>query len=365
MNPQTVFCPNQDCPARGQTDQDNIRIHSRKEKRYRCTLCKRTFSERASTPFYWCHTDEATIVCVLTLLSFGCPTMAIEAAFGFDRRTVRAWLKKAGTHGERLHQERVVQRRRLLQVQADELRIKIQNRILWMATAIEVQTRLFLGGFVSESRDRSLIDQLAVRIRACALEGPMLLVTDGLKTYINAFKRAFREKVRTGKVGRPAFRPWRGLVIGQVVKRYERRRVKGVEHRLIEGFNNLKKRLIGRSQTGHGVLNTAYIERLNATFRSHMSGLVRRTRSLWRKQEMVEAGMHLFGCIYNFCLPHASLRLADGTARTPAMAAGLTDQVWTIEGLLHYRVAPPRWQPPKRRGRPSRQMQQLIERWAA
>ena len=186
-----------------------------------------------------------------------------------------------------------------------------------------------------------------------------------MRPYINAFKRAFREKVRTGKVGRPAFRPWRGLVIGQVVKRYERRRVKGVEHRLIEGFNNLKKRLIGRSQTGHGVLNTAYIERLNATFRSHMSGLVRRTRSLWRKQEMVEAGMHLFGCIYNFCLPHASLRLADGTARTPAMAAGLTDQVWTIEGLLHYRVAPPRWQPPKRRGRPSRQMQQLIERWAA
>ena len=106
-------------------------------------------------------------------------------------------------------------------------------------------------------------------------------------------------------------------------------------------------------------INTAYIERLNATFRSRLAPLVRRGRAIARTEALLTAGMWLVGCAYNFCWSHDSLRLAApaGTGRrwqerTPAMAAGLTDHPWTIGELLHYRVPLPAWVPPKRRGRP-------------
>ena len=81
--------------------------------------------------------------------------------------------------------------------------------------------------------------------------------------------------------------------------------------------------------------------------------------------------MSLVGTVYNFCTYHASLRLAaqaTGTAatnRTPAMAAGITDHCWTVRELLAFHVPPPRWTPPKRRGRPSQTLKRLIERWGS
>jgi len=103
-----------------------------------------------------------------------------------------------------------------------------------------------------------------------------------------------------------------------------------------------------RSQSG-GVLNTAYIERLNATFRARLAGLVRRTRALVATLETLEAGMYLVGCVYNFCSWHQSLRVPlyvlgsrgeqrRWVGRTPAMAAGLTDHRWSVEGWLAYQV---------------------------
>lgn len=73
--------------------------------------------------------------------------------------------------------------------------------------------------------------------------------------------------------------------------------------------------------------------------------------------------MYLTGAVYNFCSTHASLSLRDGRRQTPAMAAGLTDLAWTVSELLHYRVPPHRWEPPRRRGRRSKALQALIDRW--
>ena len=73
--------------------------------------------------------------------------------------------------------------------------------------------------------------------------------------------------------------------------------------------------------------------------------------------------MYLVGVVYNFCTYHSSLKLRGGGERTPAMAAGLTDHRWSVQELLQYRVAPARWQPPNRRGRRSKRLQALIERW--
>ena len=49
MDPQTVWCPNLDCPARGQVGQGNIGVHSQKERRYRCRVCAKTFGARTGT----------------------------------------------------------------------------------------------------------------------------------------------------------------------------------------------------------------------------------------------------------------------------------------------------------------------------
>ena len=114
---------------------------------------------------------------------------------------------------------------------------------------------------------------------------------------------------------------------------------------------------------GDGVINTAYIERLNATFRERLAPLARRCRALARQIMTLYEGMFVVGTVYNFCTPHASLSQAQKT--TPAMAAGITDHCWTLHELLSFHVPLPRWAPPKRRGRPSRALQRLIERWCS
>ena len=84
---------------------------------------------------------------------------------------------------------------------------------------------------------------------------------------------------------------------------------------------------MAQSQGGQQ-LNTAFIERLNATFRARLAALGRRTRSLARLDETLLAGMYLIGCVYNFCTDHKSLRVPGiiggrrkWLPRTPAMAA--------------------------------------------
>jgi hypothetical protein len=280
-------------------------------------------------------------------------------AFGFDERTVAAWLIRAGRQSQAVHKHLVQTPRDLGQVQADEIRVKKQGGIVWMALAMMVSTRLWLAGEVSEHRDLPLIRRLIERVRACALRRAILFCTEGLHTYIRAVRETFRDAVRTGTRGRPRLRPWKRLLIAQVVKRYERRRVVEVERRIVQGSVAQVEHIRCRSQ-GAGVINTAYIERLGATFRERRSSLTRRGRALAWQTCTLRHGMYLIGTVYNFCAPHASLRLtktaADGAGvdRTPAMAAGITDHGWSVRELLSFHVPPPRWTPPKRRGRPSR-----------
>src|SRR5215210_3055696 len=107
MNPQSQFCHNPDCPARGQVGKGNIVIHSRKKSRYQCSMCKGTFTATKGTPFYRLHTAMDVVTLVLTLLVHGCPRQAIVAAFGVDERTVAQWHKRAGEHAHRVHEHLV------------------------------------------------------------------------------------------------------------------------------------------------------------------------------------------------------------------------------------------------------------------
>lgn len=370
MDPRHVFCPNQGCPARGQREGGNITIHSQRERRYRCGVCGKTFSERRGTAFYRLRTSQARVVLVVTLLAYGCPIQAIVKAFGLDERTVRAWHARAGAQCQEVHRHLVVQARDLGQVQGDELWVKQQGRRVWMALAVQVPTRLWLGGAISVARDGALIARLVGTIRACALCRPLLICVDGLSSYVSAIQGVFREPIPTGRRGRPRLRPWDDVCIGQVIKHDAGRHVLGVTRRIVQGSDALVAHLIRQTQ-GQGVLNTAYIERLNATFRARLAPLARRTRALARHTATLEAGMYLVGAVYNFCTDHESLRLPGiigghkWLPRTPAMAAGITTHRWSLNELLTYRVPPPRWTPPKMRGRPSEETQRLIHRWCS
>jgi hypothetical protein len=361
MDPTTAFCPNWHCHARGQIGQGNIGIHSRKEQRFICHECHKTFSATTGTVFYRLRTSAETVVIVVTLLAYGCPVQAIVAAFGLDERTVAEWWTRSGRQGQTVHEHLVEQPRDLGQVQADEIRVKKQGGIVWMALAMMVKTRLWLGGEVSEQRDLPLIRRLIERVRRCAARRPLLVCTDGLVSYIRAIRETFRDPVHTGQGGRPRLRPWRHVLIAQVVKRYERRRVVETDRRIVDGTPARVETLRRRSQ-GDGVINTAYIERLNATFRERLAPLTRRGRALARRTLTLQHGMYLIGTVYNFCTPHASLAPTSG-GTTPAMAAGITDHCWTTRELLAFPVPPPRWTPPTQRGRPSHALKCVIARW--
>jgi transposase-like protein len=364
MDPHEVFCLNPDCPARGQVGRGNVRVLSPQEQRYECSLCGKTWSVRKGTPFYRCRVAPSVIIQVLTLVAHGCPIPAIVAAFGFQARTVRRWVEAAGAHCEQIHQQEVVVPRDLGQVQADELRAKTQSGIFWLAMAIAVPTRLWLGGVVSAQRDGTLIRALATMVRGCALPRPLLVAMDGLAAYVTAFRHVLREPLRTGAPWRPRLILWEGIVLGQVIKKKEQGRLVEIVRRRAEGSEEALAQLLEATQGG-GVLNTAYIERLNGTIRHRLAVLARRTRGLARQPEWLRASLYLMGTVYNFCTEHASLTQADGTRRTPAIAAGITDHCWSMEELLWRRIPPPPWRPPKRRGKLSKAMQELVQRWAS
>ena len=372
MNPQAIFCPEIECPARGQVGAGNIRVHSHQEQRYSCEVCQTTFSASKGTIFYRLKTDAAVVMAVITLLAYGCPLQAIVAAYRFDERTVKEWWRRAGAHCQQVHEQTVGQSQLdLEQVQGDEIKVKTQGGTFWLAMAMMVSSRLWLGGVISAHRDKALIQALADQIRAVALCRPLLLAVDGLPSYVKAFQRAFRSKVpRFGQPGRCQLRAWPQIAIVQVVKARTGRQLT-IQRRIVQGCRHMIERLIITSQ-GQGQINTAFIERLNATFRQRLAPLARRTRALARQSETLQAGMYVVGCMYNFCTYHQSLRtllhLPKGRRhwlrRTPAIAAGLTDHCWTVQELFLYKVPPPPWTPPKCRGRPSKQTLRLIEQWS-
>jgi hypothetical protein len=358
MDPQQRFCHNERCWAYGRAGEGHIVIHSQKERRYRCKRCGRTFSATKGTALYRAHKPHELVATVATLLAYGCPPQAIVAAFGLDERTIYRWQLMSGRQCRRLH-EHLVQAGGVLlaQVQADELRVRVVGGVMWLASALSVTSRLWLGGVVQIRRDRGLIRVLLERVRTCGAFDTLLLCTDGLSSYPKQTLKVFSDPIRTGKRGRPRLLLPDGVMIAQAIKRYTRRRVSGVVRRIVRGTEGAVRVRLSSTQGSKGaVINTAYIERLQATFRSRLAPLARRTRAAARQRTTLEAGMWLVGTVYNFCRAHRTLRVRCSSSaeqrrwveRTPAQAAGLADHRWSLHELLAFSVPPTL---PKRRGR--------------
>jgi hypothetical protein len=130
--------------------------------------------------------------------------------------------------------------------------------------------------------------------------------------------------------------------------------------RTISHGNAEQAEILLKQSAGGSMLNTAFIERLNGTMRERLATLTRKCRHGARRLLPLEKGMYLVGCTYNFCWAHQELSKPThtGSACTPAMAAGLTDHIWSILEVLQYKVPPSPWIEPKRHGRPKMQTKQ-------
>jgi len=352
MTPSEQFCPNERCLARGKVGEGNIRIHDRTRERYRCRQCKCTFSARRGTMLEGLRKPTELIVIVVTLLAYGCPLQAIVHAYDLDERTVARWRDRAGSQCQHVHHALIEQGRLDLQhVQADEIRVKGRSMVAWMGLSMMVSTRLWLGGAVSRTRDTVLADRMMTQVRRCSQTACALLVcTDGWAAYPKSICRAFRDKVKaTAGRGRCCLRVWPQLCIATVIKRAEKKRVVEVTRKMTRGTWEQAEQLLKESGGG-STLNTAFIERWNGTMRERLACLTRKCRHAARRVEALETGMYLIGCTYNLCFAHHELGKAKhkGASCTPAMAAGVTDHLWSIQEVLTYKSAPAPWVQPKR-----------------
>jgi IS1 family transposase len=184
-----------------------------------------------------------------------------------------------------------------------------------------------------------------------------LFLTDGFKEYTTALLAHFGQwrqperRQATGPRPKPRWIPLPELLYAQVVKTVRRRRLVDVKHRIVFGTLGAVQQVLA----AHGwQINTAFVERLNLSIRQHVAAVGRRVTTLCKGEDGLHQQLALYHMYYNFCLPHASVRLpllqpepthGSGSAKrwqsqTPAMAAGLTDHVWTLREVLLFRVPP-------------------------
>jgi hypothetical protein len=139
---------------------------------------------------------------------------------------------------------------------------------------------------------------------------------------------------------------------------------------IVQDANPLIDQLQQTTQGG-GMINTAYIERLNAIFRQRLACLFWRTRHLARQIQTLQESMYVLGCVYNFCDFHKSLRLRLSVGRygfhwvqsTPALAAGLADHRWIFLELFTQKTPPRPWIKKQGRGRLPIQLRLRMRRY--
>jgi hypothetical protein len=184
-----------------------------------------------------------------------------------------------------------------------------------------------------------------------------LFLTDGFREYRTALLTHYGHWVQPprrqakGPTPKPRWMPLPQLLYAQVIKTTRRRRLVRVTHRVVFGTREAVEQVLAACGWQ---INTSFVERLNLTIRQHVAAVGRRVSTLCQGEDGVRQQLAVYHVYYNFCLPHASLRQplsqpeptkGSGSAKirrpyTPAMAAGLTDRVWTLREVLLYRVPP-------------------------
>jgi len=380
--PRTVdtsrhFCPHAGCRYRGWLGWGNLRANGHPSggpwRQFHCTACDGYFLETHGTIFHGKQAAVELLVRVLACLAEGLGIRATARVFEVAPHTVLQWLVEAAEqlrafsayflcnlHLEQLQLDEVYAVLRDCKAGAisDEEAIKrLERSPAWVWTAMDPTSKLLVVVEVG-SRTLAMAQRVVHQVtQVLARDCVPLFLTDGLKDYGTALLTHFghwthpARRQATGPRPKPRWMPLPELLYAQVVKSYRRRRIVDVQHHVVFGTRLAIEQVL----TACGwTINTAFVERLNLDIRQRVAAIGRRVNTLCQGEAGLRDQLALFQTYHNFVLPHASLRQAllipeatngKGSARlwrpcTPAMAAGLTDHVWTLREVLLFRVPP-------------------------
>jgi IS1 family transposase len=320
------------------------------------------------------------IVHVIGCLAEGLGIRGTARVFEADPNTVLGWLVQAADQ-LRAFSRYFLHDLHLTQVQLDELFAllsavkagqvseaeaiaRLERSPQWVWVAMDPESKLLLAIDVGDrtlAMAQRVVHQVA---QVLAPDCAPLFLTDGFREYLTALLTHYGQWVQpprrqsTGPMPKPRWMPLPQLLYAQVVKTVRRHRLVRVRHRVVCGTLEAVQQVLA---VCGWQINTAFIERVNLSIRQHVAAVGRRVSTLCKGEEGLRQQLGLYHMYYNFCLPHASLRQpllqpepthGTGSAkrwqpRTPAMAAGLTDHVWTLREVLLFRVPP--WPQPTER----------------
>jgi transposase-like protein/IS1 family transposase len=376
------FCPDPDCAYHGWCGRGNIRANGhpggQRWRQLQCVSCHGYFSEIHGTIFHGKRSSPERIVHVLACLAEGLGIRGTARVFEIDPNTVLQWLVEAAEqlkafstyflHDLHLNQVQLDELYAVLSavkvgtVSAAEAIEQLSRSPHWVWTAIDPETKLLLS---VQGGDRTLAMAQAVLHQIAQLLAPgcvPLFLSDGYAHYLTAIMTHFGHWVQsprrraTGPVPKPRWMPLAELLYAQVVKTMRRRRIVEVKHRIVFGTKAAVDQVLAACGWQ---INTAFVERLNLSLRQRVAAMGRRSATPCKSEDGLGQQLVLFQVYYNFVLPHTSLRQAlaepvpmngSGSGKvwrpcTPAMAAGLTDQVWSLREVLLFRVPP--WPQPQ------------------
>jgi len=360
------YCPYQDCRYYGWLGRGNISSNGHpnggRNRQLYCCVCQRYFAETKGTLFYGKRYRPRDIEQALTALAEGLGIRAVSRVFKVEPDTVLAWLLEAGTHMAAFS-DYLVRELAVEQVQLDELfgliRAVEQGEVgrqeaieqldrPWLWVAMDPVSKFWLTTELGP-RTTALAQRLVHQVVKCLkMDQVPLFMTDGWRAYETALLTHYGQwrAPEPGSRQRQArWWPLPKLQYVQVIKKRARRRLVSVTRRIVFGSRDL----IRQQLAAYGwQINTAFIERLNLSIRQHVPGLGRRVNTLTRSSDGLAQQVGLYQVYYNFCLPHASLKVAGENERSrkkwqprsPAMAVGLTDHLWSLGEVLAFRVPP-------------------------
>jgi IS1 family transposase len=359
------FCPDPDCDYYGWLGLGNIIANGHPSggtwRQLQCVVCGHYFQETLGTVFYGSPIPAETILRAIASLCEGVSPRKVARIFGVDKDTVLGWLVAAAQHSEAVIGY-MVQHLELTQVQMDELYALLRGMReggkrppCWVWTAMDACTKLWVAVVVGDRSEQMAQCLVHGVVRVLAPGVVPLFLTDQLAAYGKAVLGHFGHWVeKDSENSNRILRRWLPLAqlqYAQVAKKRRRRKIVAVTTRVVFGTQQAVAAAL--AAVGHKI-NTAFVERLNRTLRAHVPGLARRAEDVAQTQNGLLQRLHLVMGYYNFCLPHLSLQEAlpqplptkgQGSPkrwrpRTPAMAAGITDHVWTMRELLLLRVPP-------------------------
>jgi len=371
------FCPNANCAYRGWVSWGNLSANGHPSggpwRQWHCTVCQGYFLETHGTLLHGKRVAPDLLVWAVGALAEGLGIRAVARVFEVDPNTVLQWLVEAAEQLQTFSQY-VLHDVRVTQVQLDELYAllsavkdgevseaealaRLSRAPHWVWTAIDPVTKLLLTidvGNRTLAMAQSVVHQV---VQVLAPGCVPLFLTDGFKEYTTALLAHFGQWMQperrqaTGPWPKPRWIPLPELLYAQVIKTVQRRRLGRLSRRVVFGTLEAVEQVLAICGWQ---INTAFIERMNLSIRQHVAAVGRRVSTLCKGEDGLRQQLALYHAYYNFCLPHASLRQplpqpepTNGTGsakrwrpQTPAMAAGLTDHVWTLRKVLLFRVPP-------------------------